>query len=171
MIQCPKCAAENPPKSRFCNSCGEKLCLVSQASTVAVPEAESPTALLQSLHVGMLVSSRLAAAAIGQRCDFGRTGARVAGWLATATVTVWIMMSWTACSTVDPVVGDWREVEFLGDVNFLAPARPALDATLEIRSDGILIIREGPREDICFQLLLCFCWQLLCLTRIIHEPT
>jgi len=57
MIQCPKCSAENPPESRFCNSCGEELSSLSQAPTVATPEAESPQSPVQSPHVGRIVSS------------------------------------------------------------------------------------------------------------------
>jgi len=57
MIQCPKCSAENPPESRSCSSCGEKLNSLSQVPTVAAPEGESPPSPMDSPHVGRIVSS------------------------------------------------------------------------------------------------------------------
>ena len=57
MIQCPKCSAENLPKSRFCSSCGQELSSLSQAPTVATPEGESPLVPVQTPHVGRIVSS------------------------------------------------------------------------------------------------------------------
>ena len=57
MIQCPKCSADNLPESRFCSSCGQELSSLSQAPTVAAPEAESPPAPLKIPHVGRIVSS------------------------------------------------------------------------------------------------------------------
>jgi hypothetical protein len=57
MIQCPKCSAENPLNSRFCNSCGEELSSLSQAPTVVAPEEEAPQAPVNAPHVGRLISS------------------------------------------------------------------------------------------------------------------
>jgi hypothetical protein len=49
-VQCPKCSAENPPNSRFCNSCGEPFSSVSQMPTMEAPEAESLPSPADVLH-------------------------------------------------------------------------------------------------------------------------
>lgn len=57
MAQCPKCSAENPPDSRFCNFCGQELSSLSQAPTVAAPEGDVPLSPANAPHVGRIVSS------------------------------------------------------------------------------------------------------------------
>jgi hypothetical protein len=57
MVQCPKCSAQNPQGSRFCNSCGENISSASQMPTAEYPAAESPKAPAQTPHVARIISS------------------------------------------------------------------------------------------------------------------
>jgi predicted Ser/Thr protein kinase len=57
MVQCPKCSAQNPQGSRFCNSCAEPLSSLSQMPTEEMPVSESQRAPADSPRVGRVISS------------------------------------------------------------------------------------------------------------------
>jgi hypothetical protein len=57
MIQCPKCSADNPPESRFCNSCGNSISAPSQMPTAARTAAEPAKAPAETPHVARIISS------------------------------------------------------------------------------------------------------------------
>jgi predicted Ser/Thr protein kinase len=50
MVECPKCSAQNPQGSRFCNSCGHAFTSLSQMPTAEGPVVETP-------HVARIISS------------------------------------------------------------------------------------------------------------------
>jgi hypothetical protein len=56
MIQWPKCSADNPQNSRFCNYCGEPISAPSQMPTMEASVAETPKAA-ETLHVARIISS------------------------------------------------------------------------------------------------------------------
>jgi predicted Ser/Thr protein kinase len=56
-IQCPKCSAQNPEGSRFCNSCAEPLSSPSQLPTAELPGAQPAKAPADMPHVARIISS------------------------------------------------------------------------------------------------------------------
>src|SRR3990172_869027 len=55
MTQCPKCSADNPPESRFCNSCGHSISAPSQMPTVEHHAAGLPSPA-ETPHVARIIS-------------------------------------------------------------------------------------------------------------------
>jgi hypothetical protein len=63
MVQCPKCSTQNPPESRFCNSCGQLISMPSQMPTADIAHPEPGPQIRQGgsagllPHVGRVISS------------------------------------------------------------------------------------------------------------------